>query len=78
MKKDFDETVNLLKNANKEEIAVAIETLDDLVVFFSKEESKQIIEIFKQKLQEFPDVGDVCEFDYLDQIQEAESILQDK
>lgn len=78
LKKDFNETVSLLKNANKEEIAVAVETLDDLVVFFSKEESKKIIEIFKQKLQEFPDVDDVCEFDYLDQIQEAENILQDK
>lgn len=78
LKKDFNETVSLLKNANKEKIAVAVETLDDLVVFFTKEESKRLIEIFKQKLQEFPDVDDVCEFDYLEQIQEAENILQDK
>lgn len=78
LKKDFNETVSLLKNANKEEIAVAVETLDDLVVFFTKEESKRLIEIFKQKLQESPDVDDVCEFDYLEQIQEAENILQDK
>ena len=72
--RNYEETIAFLRAANKEEIATAVEILDSLVEVFK---SKEIVEIFQAKGIEFPDVDDICEFDYFECIEEAESYLEE-
>ena len=72
--RNYEETIAFLREANKEEIATAVEILDNLVEMFK---SKEIIEIFQAKGVEFPDVDDICEFDYFECIEEAKSYLDE-
>lgn len=72
--RNYEETIAFLCAANKEEIATAVEILDNLVTMFK---SREIIEIFQEKGVEFPDVNDICEFDYFECIEEAESCLEE-
>lgn len=72
--RNYQETIDFLRVANKEEIATAVEILDDLVAVFK---SREIIEIFREKAVEFPNVNDVCEFDYFECIEETESWLDE-
>ena len=72
--RDCQETIDFLWSADKKEIAVAIEILDNLVDRFK---SWEIIEISKKKAAEFPDVNDICEYDYFESIEEAESYLKE-
>ena len=72
--RNYEETIAFLRSANKEEIATAVEILDNLVGVFK---SREIIQIFQEKGVEFPDVDDICEFDYFECIEEAESYLEE-
>ena len=72
--RNYEETIAFLRAANKEEIATAVEILDNVVEVFK---SKEIIKIFQAKGVEFPDVDDICEFDYFECIKEAESYLEE-
>ena len=72
--RNYEETVAFLRVADKEEIATAVEILDNLVAVFK---SREIIEIFQEKGVEFPDVDDICEFDYFECIEVAESYLEE-
>ena len=74
LNRNYEETIAFLRAANKEEIATAVEVLDNLVEVFK---SKEIVEIFQAKGIEFPDVDDVCEFDYFECIEEAKSYLEE-
>ncbi len=71
--RNYEETIEFLRSANKEEIATAVEILDNLVGVFK---NREIIQIFQEKGVEFPDVDDICEFDYFECIEEAESYLE--
>ena len=72
--RNYEETVAFLRVADKEEIATAVEILDNLVAVFK---SREIIEIFQEKGVEFPDVDDICGFDYFECIEVAESYLEE-
>lgn len=77
LSKNYMETKVLLENATKEEIGVAIDALQDLVRSFGKEQAQELVAIFKQKAIEFSDVQKYCDCDYMEQIEEAESYLQE-
>ncbi len=77
LSKNYMETKVLLENATKEEIGVAIDALDDLVHFFEKEQARVLVAIFKQKLIDFPDIQDYCDCDYMEEIELAESYLEE-
>ena len=77
LSKNYMETKALLQNATKEEIGVAIDALEDLVRTFEKKQAQELIAIFKQKAIEFSDVQQYCDCDYMEQIEVAESYLEE-
>ena len=77
LSKNYIETKALLQNATKEEIGVAIDALEDLVRSFEKKQAQELITIFKQKAIEFSDVQQYCDCDYIEQIEMAESYLEE-
>ena len=77
LSKNYIETKVLLENATKEEIGVAIDALEDLVRFFCKEQAQELVSIFKQKVIVFPDIQEYCDCDYIEQIEMAESYLEE-
>ena len=77
LSKNYIETKGLLQNATKEEIGVAIDALEDLVRSFERKQAQELITIFKQKAIEFSDVQQYCDCDYIEQIEMAESYLEE-
>lgn len=75
--RNYQETIEFLTKADKEEIATAIELLDDLVHFFAKEQAQKLTAVFKQKAIEFSDIQHYCDYDYIEQIEMAESYLEE-
>ena len=71
----FDDTVNFLKSARKQIVALAIWGLEDIAYKLSKEQVQILIDIFKQKKIEFPDIADYCDADYDEEIAIAEDII---
>ena len=77
LSKNYMETKVLLENATKEEIGVAIDALEDLVRSFGKEQSQELVVIFKKKAVEFSDIQKYCDCDYIEEIERAESYLEE-
>ena len=77
LSRNYMETKILILNATKEEIGVAIEALEDLVRSFTKEQAQELVAIFKQKAIDFPDIQNYCDCDYIEQIEAAESYLEE-
>ena len=76
--RDFDDTVSFLKSARKQIVALAIWVLEDIAYKLSKGQVQILIDIFKQKKIEFPDIADYCDADYDEEIAIAQSILDNK
>ena len=74
---DYRETISFLSNADKDEIATAIEILDDLVRSFEKEQAQEIVAVFRQKSIEFFDIQEYCDYDYMEELEMAESYLSE-
>lgn len=75
--RNYQETIEFLSNADEKEIATTVEVLDDLVRFFSKEQAKELIGVFKKKGIEFSNIQQYCDYDYIEQIEMAESYLEE-
>lgn len=76
LSKNYLETKAILERANVEEMGVAIDALENLVRSFTKKEARELVDLFKQKAIEFPNVQEYCDCDYVEQIEEAESYLE--
>ena len=73
--RNFDETVEFLTNATAEEIACAVEVLEGLAINLPKEKAQIILDIFKNKLIEFPFIDDICEVEYSLELQIAQDTI---
>ena len=76
--KDFDTTVAFLKTANAEEIAYAIDSLEDLAHALSKDEIMILIDIFIEKRKNHPEVATLARCEYDLEIEIAQSIASEK
>ena len=77
LSKNYMKTKTLLQNATKEEIGVAIDALEDLVRSFEKEQAQEIVAVFRQKSIEFSDIQEYCDYDYMEELEMAESYLSE-
>lgn len=73
--RNFDESVEFLTHANKAEIACAVDALEWVVEGLPKDKAQVIVDIFKKKLEEFPDVGEYSIFVYEEEIDTAQYII---
>ena len=76
--KNFDNTLEFLKNATIEEIAWACEVLDEMAWKFPIDKAELIINVFKDKLIEFPNVDDYCEVEYALELTTAQEIVAER
>ena len=76
--KNYDETIEFLKNSTIEEIAWACEVLDEMAWGFSVDQVEKILNVFKDKLIEFPNVDDYCEVEYSLELNIAQGILEER
>lgn len=75
--RDFEETKRALQNATVEEIGFSIYVLEDMVRVLSKGQAEELVWLFKEKAREFPAVQDYSDCDYAEEIERAESYLED-
>ncbi len=73
--RNFDETVEFLTNATAEEIACAVESLEELAINLPKDKAQIVLDIFKNKLIEFPFIDDICEVEYPLELQIAQDTI---
>lgn len=76
--KNPNDTVEFLSQATVEETACAVEELEDLVTQLPKEQALKIFSIFKDKLNEFPNIQNYSLFNYEEELKRAESIINNK
>ena len=76
--RNYEDTIDFLSKATIEEIAWAVEVLEDISYELPKDKAQTIINIFKKKLEEFPNVEDYSEVQYSLELQIAENILNKK
>lgn len=69
---NYDETIKFLIGATNVEIACAIDGLIELVKKLNKVQALKIIEIFKQKREQFPSIQNFTSNDFDKQIKQAE------
>lgn len=75
--RDFEKTKTALRNATSEEIAFSVFVLEDMVRVLPKEQAFELVDIFKEKAVEYPSVQDDCQCDYAEEIELAESYLEE-
>ena len=76
--RDYRDTLNFLSAADEREIACAVDVLEDLANALPKDKAQAIIDVFKSKLQEFPDVQKYSASDYLTELSVAQDIVDNK
>lgn len=76
--RNFDETVEFLTHATMEETACAIVALENLIIELPKDKGQILVDIFKNKLVEFPDIVDNCIYVYLEELEIAQNIIDGK
>lgn len=76
--KNYEDTVEFLKNSTVEEIAWACEVLDEMVWGFPVDKAEIILNIFNDKLKEFPNVEDYCEVEYCLELNIAKDIINER
>ena len=76
--RSYDETLSFLSTATVQEIGCAIDALEDLVQSLPKEKAQAIIDIFKNKALEFPNVQDFSEVEYALELKIAQEIVDEK
>lgn len=72
---DFDETIKFLNGATNIEIACAIDALTNLVKVLNNSQAKKIIEIFKQKREQFENIQYFTSTDFDKEIRLAEQYV---
>ena len=75
---NYEETVAFLKEATVEEIACAVDVLEELVLELPKEAAQVIVDIFKRKQAEYPDVQQYAATEYALELKIAQEIIDDK
>ena len=76
LSQNFNETINFLSSATNVEIGCAIDGLVCLVKRLDRQQSKTIIEIFKQKKKQFPNIDLFTSRDYDKEIALAENYVR--
>lgn len=76
--RNYDETVCFLVNATEKEIACTVDVLEELVEALPKEKAQVIVDIFKKKLAEYPNVQDYAVSEYVQELLLAQEIVDDK
>lgn len=76
--RNVEETIEFLKNANKNEIAWAVESLEVMAREFPVDKVETILTIFEKKFEDFPDVEDYCEVEYNLELTLAREILANR
>lgn len=76
--RNYDETVEFLKSATIQEIGCAVDVLEDMAQELPKEKAQVVLDIFKQKLEEFPNVQDYAVTEYVLELRIAQEIIDDK
>ena len=76
--KNYDATVDFLKKSTVEEIAWACEVLDEMAWGFPVDKAEIILNIFKDKLNEFPNIDDFCEVEYRLELNIAQDIIEER
>ena len=74
MLKSYDETLDFLKNADEEVFATCVE---GLVEFCEKYKSWEVYKLFESAGKKYPNINDICIFDYFEICSEAKSVLDD-
>lgn len=74
MLKNYDDTLNFLKNGNEEVFATCVE---GLVEFCTKYKSWKVYELFENAGKKYPNINDICIFDYFETCNEAKRVLND-
>ncbi len=74
--RNFEETVDFLKNASIEETGCAIDSINRLMEELPIEKAEIILQIFKDKLVEYPNVDDYSEIEYVLELKEAEETIE--
>ena len=78
LRRNYEDTVAFLETATQQEIACAVDVLEDLVKELPKEKAQQIIGIFEKKLDQFPCVQEVSATEYALELKIAREILEEK
>ncbi|MBQ7307936.1 MAG: hypothetical protein IJW82_05345 [Clostridia bacterium] len=73
---DYNETINFLNSATNIEIACVIDALNNLVKQLNMVQARKIIEIFKQKRIQFPNIQLFTSTDYDKEIKSAEEYIK--
>ena len=76
--RNYAETVTFLTNSTILEIACAVDVLENLVEALPKEQAQTILNIFKRKLREFPNVQSYAATEYVLELQLAQDIIDGK
>ena len=72
---DYNETVKFLSSATNVEIACAIDALTNLVRILNNSQARKIIEIFKQKREQFENIQYFTSTDFDKEIRLAEQYI---
>ena len=74
--KDYNETIYFLNSATNIEIACVIDGLKLLVKSLNKNQAQQVIEIFKKKRQQFPNIQNFTSTNFDKEIMLAEQYIK--